>query len=557
MVYRFFVTSLLSILCHIFSFVALCATTPSETTDASNTLPNLPARVLKFTPAQVTHTAPESLRPAKTQRLDPSNPETATPQETTLALQHTPADATSALPGAATPPPIFALPNDVLGIILTYYLDEQEPGALGRWRSVCRRFRDACDLTFPLNKRHIKLTSADQFRRFIDDATLLNTFCAGMHFSETVGTQLLKNKNQQYKRAAQRGSQLQPTAREGAIAAYHERGGAVHLTLPHRMHISFEQVERLKLPLTSLNISDWYCLQSLDGVQTFSHLTHLVLRYCLQIQTLFPLCHLKKLENLSLFACNRLTTLQGVGQCNKLQIFKARQLPELQDSAGLNLCPLKVLHLDELPQLQHTSYLLAALTQLEELIVKQCPGFDGTLSINTPHLKKLLLSDCRLLENIAFQATLNALHSIDISDCHTLQNILLINNCKQLRQLFMKHCHSFKAFGVCGALEHVHMKDCPSFVDTTPLGACQKLSHLVLEGMPHKFYDNLYKLVLWQTLTHLELHDTEPVPGSTLFAQLKTLSSSLKEVTIVPKPENAEEIIAYCKAQGIQLAFTA
>ena len=554
MICLFFVTSLLSLLCHIFSFVALWAMTPSQTPDASNTLPDLPAWVLKFTPAQVTHTAPKSRRAAKKQRLDPA---TATSQDTTLALQHTPADTANALPGAVTPPPILALPNDVLGIILTYYLPDQEPGALGRWRAVCRRFRDACDLVFPLNKRHIKLTSVDQFRRFIGDATLQNTLCAGMHFSATVGTQLLNNKNQQYQRAAQRESQLKPTAREEAIAAYHKRGGTVHLTLPHRMHESLEQVERLKLPLTSLNISNWYCLKSLDGVEVFSHLTHLVLRYCLQIQTLLPLSHLKNLESLSLFACNRLTTLQGIGQRNRLQIFKARKLPELQDSAGLNQCPLKVLHLDELPQLQHTSYLLAPLTQLEELIVKQCPGFDGTLSINTPHLKKLLLSNCCLLENIAFQATLNALHSIDINDCGTLQNILLLNNCKQLRQLFIKHCHSFKAFGVCGALEHVHMKDCPSFVETTPLGACQKLSRLVLEGMPHKVYDNLHKLALWQTLTHLELHDTESVPGAALFAQLKELSSSLKEVTIVPKPDNAEEIIAYCKEHGIQLAFTA
>ena len=559
MVCRIFFVSLLTIFCHTFSFAALVAVTPSRTPDGSHGLPPLTGSMLQTASAQTTQTAPESQRPAKKQRLESANPATATPKNTALTLQHTSSNTASSFSGAATPLTIFALPNDILEMILAYCLAGQDPGTLGKWRSVCRRFRDVCDHVFPLNKRHTKLTSVDQFRRFIDDATLLNTFCVGIHFSETVGTQLLKSKKQQCKRAAAWGSspsQLKPTKREKAIAAYHKRGGTVHLSLPHRMHTSFEQVKRLNLPFTSLNISDWYCLESLDGIQTFSHLTHLVLRYCLQIQTLLPLSHLKNLESLSLFACNHLTTLQGADQCNKLQIFKARRLPELQDRADLNLCPPKVLHLDELPQLQHTSHLLAALTQLEELSFRQCGGLMGMLSINTPHLKKLLLSDCRLLENIAFQETLNALHSIDISDCNTLENLMLLDNCKQLRQLSVKGCHQFKKFGMCEALKQVHMKDCRSFVGITPLGACQQLSHLSFERMPPNLYANLHQLALWKALTHLELHDTGQISGPTLFKQLQKLSS-LKEVTIVPKPQNAEAIIAYCKAQNIQVVFTA
>ncbi|MGB0919657.1 MAG: hypothetical protein ACPGUZ_04010 [Holosporaceae bacterium] len=564
MAYRLFFISLWTIFCQTLSFATLVAVTPSRTPDGSHALPPLPGWMLQTAPAQTTHIASESQRPAKKQRLESTNPATVTPQKTALTLQHTSSHtasslSASSLSGAATPPPIFALPNDILEMILAYCLAGQEPGTLGKWRAVCKRFRDVCDHVFPLNKMHIKPQSLDQFRRFTNNATLMQTFCAGMHFTETVGTELLKSKRQQYQRAAENGklpAQLKPTKREKAIAAYHKRGGTVHLSLPQRLHTSLEPVNRLNLPLTSLNISDWYCLENLDGIQTFSHLTHLVLRYCLQVQTLQPLGYLKNLHNLSLFKCKRLKTLQGIGQCKKLEVFKAQRLEVLQDSTGLNQCPLKVIHLDNLLQLQETSHLLEALTQLEELSVKQCGGLMGTLSINTPHLKKLLLNRCPFLEKVFFQETLHDLHSIDISDCNTLENLMLLNNCKQLHQLSVKVCHQFKTFGMCESLKQVHMKDCRSFVDITPLGACKQLSHLNLEEMPHTIYENLDTLALWNALTHLELHDTAMLPGPTLFKQLQKLSS-LKRVTIVPKPQNAEEILAYCKAQNIQVVFTA
>lgn len=238
--------------------------------------------------------------------------------------------------------------------------------------------------------------------------------------------------------------------------------------------------------LTRLNCRYSPNLTTLQGLDSLSHLTHLMICGAGKLTVLPGVENLTQLISLTLDYCSSLIALPGLGNLTQLNTLVLSSCSSLTALPGLgNLTQLNTLD-------------LSGCSSLTEL-----PGIENLFK-----LKELRISDCISLTELPVLERLTQLPSLCLSNCRSLKKLSGIENLTQLTSLDLSNCNSLAELPALKNLTHLtslNLSNCSSLTELPDLDGLSELRTLDLSGTAiTQISDSIRKM---KTLEYLDLSD--------------------------------------------------
>jgi Leucine-rich repeat (LRR) protein len=189
---------------------------------------------------------------------------------------------------------------------------------------------------------------------------------------------------------------------------------------------------------------------------------------------------LRRLTQLSISECNRLTTLPGCAGLRTLHVDWCYRLEDLSSMAALTA--LRDLSIGEFNRSDVSP--LAACTALEALSLKGCRNVSDLRPLRAcAALREVRIRDCESLTLPAIAAGAPGLQELHLAFCH-YGDLAPLAACPRLRELRATFCHriaDLSPLTACKELRALGFVHCSTLRDMSPLAACRELRELDLE----------------------------------------------------------------------------
>ncbi|CAI0421315.1 unnamed protein product [Linum tenue] len=215
--------------------------------------------------------------------------------------------------------------------------------------------------------------------------------------------------------------------------------------------------------LNCLSISECRSLTSTEdcGIDGLNSLQRLNISWCTSILKLPNLCGLTKLTNMDIIGCTKVTEVMGLERLESLVRLK------LNDCAS-------IVRLPDLSALKNLTLLnISGCTQLTEVT--------GLESLES--LQVLAMSRCKSVSKLPDLSILEYLRYLNISKCTQLKEVIGVERLEWLELLAMSHCKSIKQLSDLSGLKYLKHLDIRQCRRLTEIKGLQELKSLEVLGV--------------------------------------------------------------------------
>ena len=170
--------------------------------------------------------------------------------------------------------------------------------------------------------------------------------------------------------------------------------------------------------LESLELSNLYALENIEGIQICSHLTELKIKSCQGLNSMDSIQPVSECKNLKKLVLTGLDFIESAGFLASLnQLFKLRiSSAKLTDLDGIQ-----------------------GLRELEKLDLDGCVSlFQAEQIGNLTGLTQLKLENCEKIEDLNFLQKLESLHELNLIGCSALHELPALENLRDLSKLSLE-----------------------------------------------------------------------------------------------------------------------